>query len=347
MLDYIVVGSGIAGISFSFNLIKNKKEFVLIDTNKKNTTEISLGIISPLHLRKLQLQKNYLTFNKHLISFYEDLEKHLRKELIHSSPVKKIIHSIEEQNAWSILNETLVSPIELNSDENIYAPYGYSYIKNSFKIDTKVLTHSFKRFLKTTKNILFEKFNYDHLTLMKNHIIYKHLTSKRIVFCEGINLKSNPFFKFLPITGNSGEILSFFSSKLNLDTTLKSTSFISSIKGNLYTIGGTYSPNTILKKVSAAGELALKKELKKNVTCNVKIKNRHYGVRVLSNDRNPFIGNHYKHKPLFVYNGLGSKGMLFAPTLSRLLYEFIEDEKEIPYNYDVKRFYKSKYLSRI
>ena len=55
MIDYIIVGYGIAGLSFAFKLIKEKKDFVIIDTPETNlNTALQLLVDAQLMLDKLE-----------------------------------------------------------------------------------------------------------------------------------------------------------------------------------------------------------------------------------------------------------------------------------------------------
>ena len=52
MIDYIIVGYGIAGLSFAFKLIKEKKDFVIIDKPETNSTFQSGAVLNPTILKR-------------------------------------------------------------------------------------------------------------------------------------------------------------------------------------------------------------------------------------------------------------------------------------------------------
>ncbi|MBK7816373.1 MAG: FAD-binding oxidoreductase [Sphingobacteriaceae bacterium] len=63
------------------------------------------------------------------------------------------------------------------------------------------------------------------------------------------------------------------------------------------------------------------------------------GVRPSTLDRRPIIGQHPLHKNLFVFNGLGTKGVMLAPYFSKKFVHFYLNKEALDAEVDVKRFY--------
>jgi glycine/D-amino acid oxidase-like deaminating enzyme len=65
------------------------------------------------------------------------------------------------------------------------------------------------------------------------------------------------------------------------------------------------------------------------------------GVRPASRDRRPIIGEHPIHKKLWCYNGLGAKGLLLAPQISKWLLGKMFNNQNFPEDIDIKRYYQN------
>jgi glycine oxidase len=52
MLDYLIVGSGLAGISFAEVALKNNKTILLIDDKSQNSSKIAAGLYNPVILKR-------------------------------------------------------------------------------------------------------------------------------------------------------------------------------------------------------------------------------------------------------------------------------------------------------
>ena len=61
-------------------------------------------------------------------------------------------------------------------------------------------------------------------------------------------------------------------------------------------------------------------------------------IRPTTIDRRPIIGSHPKYKNIYILNGLGSRGVLIAPTLSHWLYKHIYKGSPILREAHINRF---------
>ena len=63
------------------------------------------------------------------------------------------------------------------------------------------------------------------------------------------------------------------------------------------------------------------------------------GVRPTVKDRKPLVGRHKDFKNMYLFNGLGSRGVMIAPYVANQLYNFIENNVAIDTEIDCSRFY--------
>ena len=66
----------------------------------------------------------------------------------------------------------------------------------------------------------------------------------------------------------------------------------------------------------------------------------HAGIRPTMLDRRPVLGKHPDFPTLYVYNGLGTKGYMLAPLLSKEMAEFILYETDVDKEVSLSRFSK-------
>ena len=64
------------------------------------------------------------------------------------------------------------------------------------------------------------------------------------------------------------------------------------------------------------------------------------GVRPTVLDRRPILGAHHTIKNMYLFNGLGTKGYLMAPTLARELSDYMFHEKPLDKEISIERFYR-------
>ena len=137
-----------------------------------------------------------------------------------------------------------------------------------------------------------------------------------IIFCEGVAIKNNPWFNWIPINPTKGEILTIQTDNLPEDESLNRKCFVLPIGNNTFRIGSTYAWNTYNTFPSEEGKEEISSNYKFISREPFSIVAHNAGIRPTILDRRPVMGAHEKHSNLFVFNGLGAKGYLLAPFLA-------------------------------
>lgn len=346
MLDYLVVGLGLAGISFCEQLEENGKTFQVISDDSQTSSSVAGGLYNPVILKRFTLawQANVqLTSAMH---FYKNLEKKLHIELNHKLSVARRFNSIEEQNLWfeamdkPFLDEFLSPEIENNTNQNVDAPHGLGIVQKTGRIATKKLLEQYILYLKKKQQLVSEQFDYDALKIEVGSISYKSKKAKQIVFAEGFGLKKNPYFNYLPLNGNKGEYVIIEAHELKEIKAIKATIFCIPLGNNQYKIGANYNRNDTSNVPTEIAKLELLQKMETFIKCDYKVVGHVAGVRPTVADRRPLIGRHPEYSNLYVLNGFGSRGVLIGPTVSDELYKYIEEGKPLNLEIDISRFKK-------
>jgi glycine/D-amino acid oxidase-like deaminating enzyme len=342
MLDYIVVGLGLAGIAVCEQLEKRNKTFLVLDDDSQVASKVAGGLYNPVVLKRFTLAWNAKTQMDYAVPFYEQLQKKIGEEIDHKIPVKRKFASIVEQNNWflaadqSNLREYLCDALEYPPNKAITTPNGIGLVKHTGRILTAKLIASYKVYLgiKYSSNTL----DYSQLSFTATGVHYNNICAKKIIFCEGFGLHQNPFFNYLPLYGNKGELLTIKAPDLKLDFVLKSAVFIIPIGGDYYRISATYTRSDKSNTITAAAREELLRKLKTMIACDFEVVDQVTGIRPTVKDRRPLVGRHPRHKQALILNGLGSRGVLMAPTMAKALIDFAENDSMLEKEIDIKRF---------
>lgn len=342
-VDYIIVGLGLAGISFCETLIENNKRFVVFDAGNNTSSKVAAGLYNPVILKRFTPVWNAQEQTNKALPFYEKLESKLGVQIDYKTHVHRIFYSVDEQNRWFEASdkpnlEPFISPKILpNTHQQVKATFGFGEVLHSGRIDTAQLLESYRNYLKTMDLIKEEAFKHTSLQLTKP-LHYKSIQSKHIVFAEGFGIKKNPFFNHLPLVGNKGEVITIKAPELNLDNIIKSGVFIIPLSDNFYNVGATYNWNDKDTLPTQEGKEELLEKLSKMIACTFEIISHQAGVRPTVIDRKPLIGQHSEFKNLYVLNGLGTHGVMIGPTVAEKLFDFIENGKALDKEIDIARF---------
>ena len=343
-IDYIIVGCGLAGISFCERLQHYQKSYVVVEDNSQQTSTIAGGLYNPVILKRFTKAWEAEKQLQLAMPMYKQLEKKLNVKLDYKTSVYRLFSSIEEQNNWfqasdnPILSYYLSTTLVKEISPYLKNKFGYGQVMNTGRIDTATLVKNYKLYLKHHNNLINQSFIYDELQIVNDKIMYQNFEAKHIVFAEGFGLNQNPLFNYLPLDGTKGELITIYAPDLKLDIVLKSSVFLIPLGNDLYRLGATYNWNDKTTKITKEGKNELLDKLTQILTCDFEVVDHMAGIRPTVKDRRPLVGEHPKHKNLYVLNGLGTRGVMIGPYVAHQLFNFIEEGKALDKEVDIKRY---------
>lgn len=345
-VDYIIVGMGIAGISFCEQLRANNKTYVVFDNNSQQSSTVAGGLYNPVVLKRFTAVWKTTEQLEVALPHYTSIEDRLGVKLDYKIPVYRKFASLEEQNNWftsadkPVLSRYMSADVIKNKNIAVNAVYGFGEVLETGRIDTNVLLHAYRKDLLENGLLFKSDFDYDALVpnIQNSLVNYKEITAKHVVFSEGFGVKKNPFFMDLPLAPVKGEILIISAPELKINYVLKSGVFLIPLGNDLYYVGATYSWSELNDDSTKEAKEELIEKLKKVISCNFEIINHLAGVRPAVKDRKPLVGKHSEHENVFILNGLGSRGVMIGPYVAKQLYNFIEHDTPLEKEIDINRF---------
>ena len=346
MVDYLVVGLGLAGISFCHTLEQEKKSFHVISDNSQRSSWVAGGLYNPVILKRFKPAWKAAEQMIELKPFYTSLEKKLGVQLDYPVAVWRRFNSIEEQNMWfeasdqPVLSSFLNVDIKQNSNPKIHAPNGYGEVNGTGRLDTKALVNSYTAYLDKSKMITHERVDFEKLEISAEGVRYGSLRATKIVFATGFGMRYNPYFNYLPLQGTKGELLTIKAPELKETRVIKSSVFIIPMGEDHYRIGATYKWKDKTNDPTDEARTELLEKLNSFMNCEYELLDHIAGIRPTVTDRRPLVGRHPIHKNLYALNGFGSRGVMIAPYASARLFRYIENDEALPLEMDIDRFRK-------
>lgn len=344
MLDYLIIGSGLAGISFSEMALQNGKSILVLDNNSQNSSKIAGGLYNPVILKRFsevgQAKEHLFIMNE----FFAILERKLDVKIDIKTPILRRFYSVEEQNNWFAasdkpnLSTFLSTNLITKKYTGIDSPFGYGEVLQTGYVDTALLLKHYKDYLIKNQFFLEESFDYTLLKEEENGIRYKDIQARHIIFAEGFGMHANPYFKGLPLDGTKGELLIIKAPLLDLDVIVNSSVFILPLGDNLFKIGATYNWEDKTDIPTEEGKTELIEKIKEVIHCDFEIISHLAGVRPTVKDRRPLVGTYSNHNSIHILNGLGTRGVMLGPAMAKSLFENIEFQKPLEREIDIRRF---------
>jgi glycine oxidase len=348
MLDYLIIGSGLAGISFAEIALKNNKSILVIDDNSQISSRVAGGLYNPVILKRFS---EVWKAEEQLVlmeDFYNQIEAKLQTKFNFRLPILRKFFSIEEQNNWfSASDKPLLAPflstkLIHKKYNGIDSPHDYGEVLHTGYVDTALLLDKYQQYLIENELLLLESFQYEQLVINNDFVQYKDYQARNVIFAEGFGMHSNPFFNDLPLDGTKGELFVIKAPKLDLDVIVNTSVFILPLGEGLFKVGATYNWKDKTDLPTEEGKFELLERIQEIISCDFEIVSHFGGVRPTVRDRRPMIGTHYDHKQLHLLNGLGTRGVMLGPAMAKDLFDYIENQKPLDPTIDIYRFYKKR-----
>lgn len=339
----LIVGGGLAGTTLAHRFLNHGCDVTILDKGENHATAIAAGMVNPMVFRRMNKSWRLDEFIFEAQKFYRSLEIKLDHKLFHPITIRRMFSSTQERDSWEgkeklrefkdFLEVISENDKHFNQAKN---EFGSGRLKNSFWIDAKTYYDANLAYFDKHTTFLKEVFSLNDFN--PEQAVYKGKKYDHVVFCCGYLNKYIPFFENAPIQQTKGQTLTISSNEIIKDESLNRKCFILPIGDDKFRIGATYEWNDESLKITEESKDLLLENLKVIGDYNINILEQSAGIRPTVLDRRPIMGQHTTYKKLFIFNGLGTKGYLMAPTLSREMCDFILQEKALDKEVSLGRF---------
>jgi glycine/D-amino acid oxidase-like deaminating enzyme len=335
--EYLVVGSGLAGALLANELLLRGKKVLIFDNPlQASSSSVAGGMFNPVtgkYLTKTWMDENLFTS---LFPFYRALEAELNLLFLHETGIFRPFSNLENKQHFiaQIEKNSLDNYLQIVEDTSflyptISTPMGGLLTKKAGWLDVPLLLEGLFKKFKNLEIYHSEIFAHQALQIEANRLIYKDKTFKNVVFCEGFYGKDNLFFNWLPFNPVKGETLRGEIDNYKITTIVNQGKWLIPLGGNQVRLGATYSWHSLDQTITDVARQELLAGFRKLSTQEMLIQSQQAGVRPSTKDRRPFLGQHPKHQNIFIFNGLGTKGVSIAPFFVKEMADFLISKKEI------------------
>jgi glycine oxidase len=349
--DYAIIGFGISGAMIASELLLRGRSFVVFDAmDQKSASRVAAGVINPVVYRRFAPVPRAAQYLKKAYLTYRHLEKKLGQDLLHSISFLKLFDGLDERHKWQLNafepgNEEYMNShvFEDNFKDSIRNDFGAGEILKAGWLDIPLLLDSFADYLKSRGQYIDVQIEEDMIDYQNEAIQIcnssMNVRVKIMVWSNGIKVNSGSIFGWLPFKNSKGETLEIQSDTLSTNYLFHKGVFVLPRKG-LHYVGATYNWKDDTLETTEEGKGELINKLNRFVLKSYQIVSHKAGLRPATKDRKPFVGAHPELNHTYIFNGMGSRGVLWAPLLAEELINFIESGTSLHDGIDIKRYFK-------
>ena len=346
--DFLIVGSGLAGTLLALELVKSGSSVtVLSDTTRPSSSKVAGGLFNPVTGK--YLAKTWLADELFggLESYYTAWEQVLGTTFYHRTGLFRPFTGPEHKKSSlaQMLKHDLAPYVEVRpssgflNDAFFRAKAEGMFSPAAGWLDVPAFLRAAEAWLQGKAYREDTSFVYEELRLLPEGVQYRNWKAGSVVFCEGYYAHQNPFFNWLPFQPVKGETLIGVVEDYTVNTIVNQGKWLIPLGGNKVRLGATYAWHSLDFLPTEQGRTELLEALGKMIDRPFTLSEQQAGVRPSTRDRRPFLGKHPRHEQLYIFNGLGTKGVSLAPWFAvQLVRNLLHDELIHP-EANIKRFY--------
>ncbi|MBC2600977.1 NAD(P)/FAD-dependent oxidoreductase [Puniceicoccus vermicola] len=333
---FLIVGGGLAGLLLAWRL-RDQDILVLGGNRLPPASDVSAGVLNPVTGGRLTLMEDF--------NLYRDAARTLYREIPGGEN-----HFFEATIRRYFVNDLEIERFEERKEIPHYQPYLGSRLPpgvpgaiqddplGSFPIHDVGRVEPIP-ILAAIRKELGERYrpvdaDWQTFTESPSGLSLNNIKADFIICCEGVGVLANPQFRWLPFRPVQGETLTVHLPHLpDFSEILHHHKWVIPLGEKKFRIGSTYRRGPSRKEgveaPTKAPQSARTQEGRDELlrACremfgldqDPEILDHRAGIRPCSRDRVPYLGPHPNQSQLYICNGLGSKGALFAPKLTQHL----------------------------
>jgi glycine oxidase len=348
MNSTIIVGGGVAGFTMAYTLLhRGHKVTIIRNSSLPSASAVAAGLYNPVVFKRIVptwLANDVVPYCK---QFYTDVEQVTNSKFHYNIPILKLFTEQQEVDLWlKKMNDATtsqwlgsVSNATIEGVHNKHA--GHATVNQSGWVNVPTLLQAYTVYFNAHKNctLINEQFDYNTFSTTPTSVNYKGIQAQRIVFAEGVYVQHNPLFNHIIMKPTKGDVFKI-TANLSTDYVLNKGCFFIPYAPQQFIVGSTYNWYDDTWEPTAEGNAELLKKAKEVLIDDVVINEHTAGIRPTTHDRRPVLGKHYEYNNVYIFNGLGTKGVLLAPYLANHLAQYIHNEVELLNEVNVQRYNK-------
>ena len=312
-LDKIqLIGHGLAGAILAETLSEAGFRIQVTDDGGPASSRVAAGLYTPLTGRRMIPSWELDQALPRVRQFYPDLEKTLGLSFHHTLDTVRIFKDEDQRNeARNRAPKEFLRFCDV-SHVPFHSPFGGAMVSGGGWVDLPIMLDGLTQRRKQKQ----EWGTWENPDL--------------ILWCQGAAAATDPLWKECGWRNAHGDVLTLEIDDLSEDHIYSFGKFLLPIGNGHFRCGATYKWNQPGPEPREEGKEELVSELRKSLKLNFRISEHRAGIRPVALARVPIAGPHPDHPEQWIFNGFGSKGVLYAPWMAERVRDLLLKGTPLP-----------------
>jgi glycine/D-amino acid oxidase-like deaminating enzyme len=278
--------------------------------------------------------------------FYSDIQQQLKVEALHRTDIFRPYRNANEQKNYlewtadpSYRHYVSEHQNDFSSHPIINAPLNGLTVTQSGWLDLPLFLNASRSFFQELAFFREAHFSSADLALDGERATWQGHSFSKVINCMGAGAERDPLFNWLPFNPVKGQLLSCRIEGYTIQEIVNQGIFILPFGNNEVRVGATYSWHDLNWETTDDARQYLSEKLSPLLKVPFSIQKQLAGIRPSAKDRRPFIGRHPYHNSLYIFNGLGTKGVTLAPFFAKQLVDLFLLDQELNPEANITRYF--------
>jgi glycine/D-amino acid oxidase-like deaminating enzyme len=344
----VVVGLGLAGAALAWEAHAAGLDVIIVDADDPGAaSRVAAGLVTPVTGRKLKPQADFPELLTSATRHYRRVSELTGVEAYRERPALRLLSSEQELAALSAVG---------SSDGELIEPWRAERPAGIRDVGLPVVMPLAGRlaiadYLDATRHYFSAKGALVEGAIGDDSIVPGDdsvevpaicARARHVVFCRGYRDAQNAYFPELRWRAAKGQILELDCKGFDARYTVHAAGiWLTAHREDRILAGATYEWDVLDAAVTEVARDRLIESVRTVLDLPVRVTGQRAAVRPIVEGRKPVAGHSRRSSRVWLLNGLGSKGTLFAPHLAESLVARIRDARPIPPVYSLRRRFGS------
>lgn len=326
--DVLIVGQGLAGTVLGWALGKAGVDFAIADTAEAGAaSRVAAGLANPITGRRLVKSWRVDELLPLARRWYAEIGADLGVNVWHDVRIHRLFADDTERATYAAkTNAGELAPYASAGEDDGF------WIEGGGRLDLAALLTSSRERWRQEGRL--------HETALEPDAAMKDYAV--VIDCRGQVGTDFTAFRFVPWEYSKGEMIEMAADDLAVGLVLNRRHWLAPVGHGRAWVGATHEPGNRAPGATGSARATLKTSAESLLNRPVEILGQRAGVRVNLPDKRPVAGRHPQEKRLGLVNGLGAKGVLFAPWLATQWARHLGAGAPFDPAIDVRRFWTER-----
>lgn len=315
-VDFLIVGQGLAGSALALALVRRGRSVLVVDRGDLDSaSRVAAGLVTSLAGKGMNPAWRQGEYLPKAMGFYGKLEREHGVKLFYGMPVLRLFADEKERVKFEgKVDEVSKWVGERDADVGEFlGEHGGFEMAGGGRLDVR-------EYLRVVRMALGDSFQMgevldEELVVDGGVVRWGEVEAGSVIFCRGYGDFGGRFFKDLRHRSAKGQMLTVRVDGLDEGRVVNRGGWMVPLGDGLWRCGATYEWDGLEDGVDAAGRVEVEGKIAGLTDAAFEVVEHEAGVRPIVRRSQPVVGMLKDVPEVGIFNGLGSKGVITAPSV--------------------------------